>query len=63
MHVGLPERSLSAAAGGIYPGRATIQPAAKKGIPAIGESFQMLFEGSGFVVIQPYEEVAFQSQG
>ena len=25
-----------------------------------GESFQMLFEGSGFVVIQPYEEVAFQ---
>ncbi|NOX99315.1 MAG: AIM24 family protein [Verrucomicrobia bacterium] len=26
-----------------------------------GESFQMLFEGSGFVVIQPYEEVAFQA--
>lgn len=26
-----------------------------------GESFQMLFEGSGFVVIQPYEEVAFQT--
>ena len=25
-----------------------------------GESFQMLFEGSGFVVIQPYEEVVFQ---
>jgi uncharacterized protein (AIM24 family) len=29
-----------------------------------GESFQMLFRGSGFVVIQPYEEVYFQqSQG
>lgn len=28
-----------------------------------GESFQMMFEGSGFVVIQPYEEVAFQSTG
>ena len=28
-----------------------------------GESFQMLFEGSGFVVIQPYEEVSFQAQG
>ena len=28
-----------------------------------GESFQMLFEGSGYVVIQPYEEVAFQAQG
>jgi len=27
-----------------------------------GESFQMLFEGSGFVVIQPYEEVSFQTQ-
>lgn len=27
-----------------------------------GESFQMLFEGSGFVVIQPYEEVAFRTQ-
>ena len=27
-----------------------------------GESFQMLFEGSGFVVIQPYEEVAFQTR-
>ena len=26
-----------------------------------GESIQMLFEGEGFVVIQPYEEVAFQS--
>lgn len=26
-----------------------------------GESFQMKFEGSGFVVIQPYEEVAFQT--
>lgn len=28
-----------------------------------GESFQMMFEGSGFVVIQPYEEVAFQQAG
>jgi uncharacterized protein (AIM24 family) len=28
-----------------------------------GESFQMQFEGSGFVVIQPYEEVAIVSQG
>ena len=28
-----------------------------------GESFQMLFEGSGFVVIQPYEELAFQKIG
>ncbi|MCH7225963.1 AIM24 family protein [Haloferula sp. A504] len=27
-----------------------------------GESFQMQFEGSGFVVIQPYEEVAFAAQ-
>ncbi|MGD9417368.1 MAG: AIM24 family protein [Verrucomicrobiota bacterium JB025] len=27
-----------------------------------GESFQMHFEGSGFVVIQPYEEVAYQPQ-
>ncbi|MBC8874913.1 MAG: AIM24 family protein [Planctomycetes bacterium] len=27
-----------------------------------GESFQMEFNGDGFVVIQPYEEVAFQSQ-
>lgn len=26
-----------------------------------GESFQMLFEGSGFVTIQPYEEVSFQA--
>jgi uncharacterized protein (AIM24 family) len=26
-----------------------------------GESFQMKFEGDGFVVIQPYEEVAFQA--
>ncbi|WP_227021345.1 AIM24 family protein [Oceaniferula marina] len=26
-----------------------------------GESFQMLFEGSGFVTIQPYEEVAYQA--
>lgn len=30
---------------------------------ASGESFQMLFHGEGFVVIQPYEEVAFQPQG
>lgn len=28
-----------------------------------GESFQMLFQGEGFVVIQPYEEVAFQAKG
>lgn len=28
-----------------------------------GESFQMLFEGSGFVVIQPYEEVLAAPQG
>lgn len=28
-----------------------------------GESFQMMFEGSGYVVIQPYEEVAFQNTG
>lgn len=27
-----------------------------------GESFQMKFEGSGFVVVQPYEEVRFQSK-
>jgi len=27
-----------------------------------GESFQMLFEGSGFVVIQPYEEHPMQAQ-
>lgn len=27
-----------------------------------GESFQMLFEGSGWVVVQPFEEVAFQPQ-
>ena len=26
-----------------------------------GESFQMLFEGEGFVVIQPYEEVVMQA--
>ncbi len=26
-----------------------------------GESFQMMFEGSGFVVIQPYEEVVMQA--
>lgn len=28
-----------------------------------GESFQMLFEGSGFVVIQPYEELSMQTAG
>ena len=28
---------------------------------ASGESFQMLFEGSGFVVIQPYEELTLQA--
>lgn len=28
-----------------------------------GESFQMQFEGEGFVVVQPYEEVAMQQQG
>lgn len=27
-----------------------------------GESFQMLFKGDGFVVVQPYEEVVFQQQ-
>jgi uncharacterized protein (AIM24 family) len=27
-----------------------------------GESIQMLFQGSGFVVIQPFEEVVFQQQ-
>jgi len=27
-----------------------------------GESIQMLFQGDGFVVIQPYEEVQFQAQ-
>ena len=27
-----------------------------------GESIQMLFQGSGFVVIQPFEEVVFQNQ-
>jgi uncharacterized protein (AIM24 family) len=25
-----------------------------------GESIQMMFNGDGFVVIQPYEEVVFQ---
>lgn len=30
---------------------------------ASGESFQMEFNGEGFVVIQPYEEVAFQTSG
>ena len=28
-----------------------------------GESLQMLFEGDGFVVVQPYEEIVFQQQG
>lgn len=28
-----------------------------------GESFQMAFQGDGFVVVQPYEEVALQRQG
>lgn len=28
-----------------------------------GESFQMKFDGDGFVVVQPYEEVAFQAGG
>jgi uncharacterized protein (AIM24 family) len=28
-----------------------------------GESIQMLFKGDGFVVVQPYEEVYFQSGG
>lgn len=28
-----------------------------------GESFQMMFEGSGYVVIQPYEEVALHTAG
>lgn len=28
-----------------------------------GESFQMLFEGDGFVVIQPYEEIVHAPQG
>jgi uncharacterized protein (AIM24 family) len=28
-----------------------------------GESFQMKFEGDGFVVIQPYEEVVIAQQG
>lgn len=28
-----------------------------------GESFQMMFNGDGWVVIQPYEEVAFQNTG
>jgi uncharacterized protein (AIM24 family) len=27
-----------------------------------GESFQMMFNGDGFVVVQPYEEVAMQGQ-
>jgi uncharacterized protein (AIM24 family) len=27
-----------------------------------GESFQMKFEGAGFVVVQPYEELAFQPE-
>jgi len=28
-----------------------------------GDSIQMLFEGEGFVVVQPYEELALQAQG
>jgi uncharacterized protein (AIM24 family) len=28
-----------------------------------GESLQMRFEGEGFVVVQPFEEVTFQTQG
>lgn len=28
-----------------------------------GESFQMMFQGQGFVVVQPYEEVPMQHQG
>ncbi len=28
-----------------------------------GESIQMYFNGEGFVVVQPYEEIAFQSNG
>ena len=28
-----------------------------------GESLQMLFEGDGFVVVQPYEEVYMQAGG
>jgi len=28
-----------------------------------GESFQMMFNGDGFVVVQPYEELAMQRQG
>jgi len=28
-----------------------------------GESIQMEFDGDGFVVVQPYEEVTFQAQG
>ncbi|KYG88907.1 hypothetical protein A0U40_14500 [[Bacillus] sp. KCTC 13219] len=28
-----------------------------------GESFQMRFEGDGFVIVQPYEEVYMQAQG
>ena len=28
-----------------------------------GESIQMMFNGDGFVVIQPYEEATFQSAG
>ena len=46
----------------------TLSPQLKKDISfrsfigrASGESFQMLFEGDGFVVIQPYEEVSFQA--
>lgn len=28
-----------------------------------GETFQMVFRGDGFVVVQPYEEVYYQTQG
>jgi uncharacterized protein (AIM24 family) len=27
-----------------------------------GESFQMMFNGDGFVVVQPYEELPMQAQ-
>lgn len=46
----------------------TLSPELKKDISlrsfigrASGETFQMLFQGEGFVVIQPYEEVSFQA--
>ena len=28
-----------------------------------GESIQMKFDGDGFVVVQPYEEITFQGKG